>query len=348
MFNKIKQKEIIDFNKTLSLLLLAKLSIIQSLEIICGQSKSSELKSILKIILTELKTGKSLSLSFAKYPKIFPKIYIANLKAAEETNQIAEVLYEYSNYEESVYTLKKKIIQASRYPLLVLGVSFLAISFMVFFLIPSFEGIFFASNSSLPLLTEFIINFSYLIKNNFVYLMILFTSIFFLFFKLKSNSILTNKTDRLLLTIPYLSKVYKSNILARFSFTMHILLKNKITLIESLDISKNISQNVIFKKEINKILNKVNKGESLSLNFKHSYFFDETFSKLIVAGEESAEMDKVFLLISDYYSKDFDYQMESLMSVIEPILIFIVGIFVALVVIAMYLPMFEIVNNFGI
>lgn len=348
MFQKIKNREIIEFNKSLSLMLMSKLSILQAIEILYKQTSNVNFKQIISHILKDLKTGLSLSKSFSKHPQLFSEVYIANLKVAEETGKVAEVLSEYNSYMETMQDLRRKLQQASRYPLLVLTVSFAVVGFMVFFLIPTFENLFSSAMVTLPPLTKFIMDISYFVKDNIYFF--LFISVFLIvaFNKIRSSEKFKEYFDFLIIKIPYISNLYKKNILARFSLSMSIALNSKVTLVEALKVSKNISSNTIFRSEMEILIKKLIKGESFSSNLSKSSFFDLTFSRLLTVGEESAELEKVFGLISKHYSKDFDYELENITSLVEPLLIIFIGIIVAIILVAMYLPMFELVNNFGI
>jgi type IV pilus assembly protein PilC len=137
MFNKIPHKEIVEFTRVLSLLLYSRVSIIQAMELILKQTKNEKLKEIVKNILKEIKGGSSLSKSFAKYPDVFADIFIANLKVGEETGEIAEVIGEYSLYMQKMQSLKGKILQAIRYPVMVLIVALGVVVFMLVFIIPT-------------------------------------------------------------------------------------------------------------------------------------------------------------------------------------------------------------------
>ncbi|MDP4196298.1 MAG: type II secretion system F family protein [Bacteroidota bacterium] len=344
----IKKKDLMDFNKTLSLLLLSKLSIVQSLEIIFSKTKNDKFKKVIKGLLNDIKSGSSLSKSFSKYPELFNDIYIANLKVAEETGEVAGVLSVYTAYLETMETIRNKILQAVRYPILVLIVAAVVVCFMVFFLIPMFQGLFFSSKAVLPPLTAFIMDISSFIKDKIVVICLLLSLMVYVFFKIKKTEQFKLFIDHSIIEIPLISKLYNRNLLARFSLCMTILLKSHVTLLEALKISKNISSNKLFKEEIESLIKKLKRGETFSKNISNSKFFDLTFVRMLTVGEESAELEKVFSLIGNYYSKEFDYYLDNLTSLIEPVLILIIGMIVAVILVAMYLPMFEMVNNFGV
>lgn len=329
-------------------MLLSRLSIVQSLDIFYRQTKNDHFKVIIKKLLGDIKSGSSLSKSFAKYPDLFPNVYIANLKVAEETGQIAEVIDDYTAYSESIESLKRKIFQALQYPMLVILVAFAVIVFMVFFLIPTFQGLFMSSRADLPGITASIVSISEAIKNHFWGLCISVILFFLISVRYKNTKRVKRYLDKIVLQLPYISSLYKKNLLSRFSLSMALMLKNRITLVEALKISKNISTNIFFREEIDTVIKRLMKGGAFSTNFSGSVFFDSTFSKLLNAGEESAQLEKVFGLMGGYYEKEFNYNLENVTSLLEPFLILFIGLIVAVILIAMYLPMFEIINNFGI
>lgn len=348
LIKSITQKDVLEFNKNLSTMLLAKLSLTQCFEVYINKIKNIKFREVLKKIHHDLKTGSSLSKSMNKYPTLFPEIYIANLKIAEETGEIARILGEYTLYQEKMYRLKKKIIESLRYPALVLVVASGVVSFMVFFLIPTFQSLFFNTKMELPAITQIIINISFFIKNNIIYVLLILIITIFLIRRYKNSLTVKNIIDSFLLKAIVISTLYKKNLLARFAYSMSILLNSKVSLVESLSISKKISTNKYFQEEISNIKSKITRGERLSSNFNRSKIFDPTFTMLLTVGEESAELGKVFQLIGEYYQEEFDYRLEGITSLFEPILILFVGMIVAVILIAMYLPMFEIINNFGV
>lgn len=349
MFKKVSNKEIVEFVRIMSLLLYARLSILEAMQIIEKQTKNEKFKIIIKNIITDIKKGISLSKSFAKYPDYFNQIFIANLKVGEETGQLAEIMSDFSVYLEKIYNLKRKIKQAIRYPMLVLTVAIGVVIFMLIFIIPSFESLFFTSGAELPPITELLMNSSVLLIDNYPLLILLFVSLIFLMYYGASSDAFKQKYwDQFILKIPLVSSLYKNNLIARFSLSMATLLKSKVQLLDSLKISKNISANSVFRKQIEKIIQRIIKGDMFSNISGNNEILDITFIKLLAVGEESSELDKVFSIMTEYYNSEFDNQLEGLTSLLEPFLIILVGILVAFILIGLYLPMFEIINQFGV
>ncbi len=346
MFNKVKQKDTIDFSRILSLMLLSGIPLLQAIELIIQQNPNVHFTSVLKKVSTDLKSGKSLSVSLSKHPEIFPEIYTANIRIGEETGNVAEILADHTDFIEKIEDIKKKVSQASRYPLFVISVSLLVMAFMLFFLIPSFESLFTSAGAELPELTAFLLEISRFCVDNGIYIFIIILLLGWGTWKLyNSTPFRRNYLDKLLLRLPIVSGIYKSSILARFSLSMAVMLKGGVRLPDALKAASNISDNGIFREEIDKRIKSLTKGKPLASSA--GGFFDPAFSGMIAAGEESAGLEKVFELLGRHYTKEFDNSLQNIISFLEPALILFVGIIVAVILVGMYLPLFELVNYIG-
>lgn len=349
MLKKISNKELIEFSRVLSLLLYSKIALTQALDILSKQTKNANLKSITRNLLSNIRAGNSISKSFSKYPELFNDVFIANLKVAEETGQIAEVINEYTTYLEKIQALKRKAVQAVRYPIFVLIVAISVVFFMLYYIIPTFETLFLSFKAKLPPITKFLLSISNILVNHNLIILVALAGVILIINQLsKSKSFKENVFDNLIWRVPLISNIYMNNLLSRFSLSMGVLLKNKVGLLDALKISRNISNNKKFKNEIEIIIKRILKGESMSGNIYGSKFFDLTFSRLLTVGEESAELDKVFIMMSEYYNSEFDYYLDNITSMMEPVLILFVGGMVAFILVGLYLPMFDIINYFGV
>jgi type IV pilus assembly protein PilC len=200
----------------------------------------------------------------------------------------------------------------------------------------------------LPAITAFMLRISTVVQNNihvFAASVIGIPLVAVYSMKMKS---MKKHTDYFVGEIPFIGKLYKENLLARFSLSMAILLKSGVMLVDALTYAKNVSNNCIFSSEISVIIKRLSRGEGLANTVEKSRYFDVNFSKLLSAGEESAELESVFTLTGNHYTRKFDHTLDTVTSIIEPVLIISVGILVALILVAMYLPLFEIINNFGV
>jgi len=349
MNKKISQKELLAFLRVFSLLLSANVLLNDALRIIITQGKNRKLTNVLKALQKDVAKGDSLSGAMAKHTKVFPEILVANVRVAEETGKLAEVLVDFTEYQEKFFELKRRIIQALRYPAIILIITFLVLVFMLFFLIPSFGSVFANMNTEMPELTRFLMDISRFFTDNGFYLSLVFIILIFVFLQLgKSKFIRENYIDIYLLKAPVLGDVFRYNLISRFALSMSTLLKGKVQINDAVIISGEISKNSVFKRELKLLNKKIIKGESFSKNIKNTIIFDQTFLQLVSAGEESAELDNVFNIISEYYTKEFDYRIETLTGLLEPILMIVIGLIVSVVLVAMYMPMFELVNFMGV
>ena len=192
------------------------------------------------------------------------------------------------------------------------------IFFMLFFLIPTFEAMFKTMNTSLPTITLILLTLSnFLVNNSLIIAVLVVFFILLVTYGLKNEEIRKKYLDVLVLKIPFLSNFIIQNILARFTLSMSTLLKSGVSLVDSLKLSKKVTTNAVFQADIDRITKKIIRGEKLSKNLQSSRFFDVTFVRLLVAGEESANLDEVFYLINQYYSKEFSYKLENLTTIFE-------------------------------
>lgn len=345
---KIESKEFLEFNRIMSLLLLSKVNLTQAIELYLKRNKNKLFKSILESVLRDLKSGTTLADSFAKHKNHFSEVYISTLRIAEETGNSANVFKEYTTYLQKIENLKNKVKQATRYPIFVLIVSVIVVIFLLVYLVPTFSSLFTSVGEDLPNLTKFIVRISEVFRDNIGFLSICIISGIIGFRMLNKKKKYQIMKDKALLSLPIVSPLMKQIYLARFSSSVHILLCNGLTLLETLKISRKTVNNSIFQSEIDLMIKSILKGKSLS-TFKNSHqIFDSTFMKLILVGEESAELKMVFSLLSNYYDEEIDIKVSAVNSLLEPIFILVIGALVAIVLVSMYLPMFEIMNKMSL
>jgi len=236
---------------------------------------------------------------------------------------------------------------AIRYPAFILCVAFTTLFFMIWFLIPNFEGVFLSFGKNIPDLSRIVFASAAWVRSSIAYIIIVFILLTAALLKYANTPQFRKYYTKLIPYLPIVSKLYKTNILARFSFTMNTLLKNRVTLIDALKIARNVSSDPVFLSEIDYIIKSLTKGLNFSNVISKSKFFDITFIKLLTAAEGASELDKAFLMTAEHYTAEFDDLLETVTSFMEPALILFIGGFVGTIVVALYLPMFELLNNFG-
>ncbi len=343
----VSSRDILEFNKSLSLLLYAKIGFVEAMDIVYSQIRNEKFKAVVRDIILSLKSGSTIAKSFGRHAVHFPPVFVSTLQVGEETGEIADVVGEYTRYSEKIHRVKQKALVAIRYPLFIVSVALCTLFFMVWFLIPNFEGVFLSFGKDIPALSKFVFSSAAWIRSNVLFMVLLPIIIYFGITKIVPAEKLRRIYFSVLKNLPVVARLYKCNILARFSFTMNTLLLNRVTLLESLKIARNSSSDPDFLREIDTITKSLVKGQNFSHVLGKSKFFDITFIKLLTAAEGASELDKAFLMTAEFYTDEFDDLLDTVTSFMEPALILFIGGFVGVIVIALYLPIFEMLNNFG-
>lgn len=346
-FNQVSDKAVIDFTRGFAVMLKARLSLVQALDTAIQQETNAKFKKILKRVVQRVKEGQSLSASLSGYPGIFDMFYIHLVEVGELAGVLDEVLLRLAEFMSKRYTLKKKIKLALVYPGMVLGVALGAIMFLLLVIVPTFADMYRDFNAELPELTQLVLSLSNWFSGNFL-LLTLATGLM----ALGGAHLLRKQNvryliDKIMLKLPLIGTLLQNNIIIRFCQTLGTLLKSGITMTDSLSIISSASGNLLIKKATKDILRSVKKGGSLGNAVKKSNIFPPIVLQMITVGEETAELDRMLLHVSDHFQEEVDLLVDSLASIIEPLLIIILGFILGFLIVAMYLPMFELTNVMG-
>lgn len=344
---KVPLKEKIIFTRQLSVMIKAGLSIVKALEALKRQTQNKYFREVIDTLVLELKGGQTISKAMTRFPKIFPEIYIAVVKAGEETGQLSEVLLNLSVQQEKEADLISKIKGAMIYPIVILctliGVGFL----IVFFVLPSLQGIFTDSGQQLPILTRLLLGTSNAIRK-YIYIFIpIMVGIFFMlryWFQKPSGRRIY---DKLKISAPVFGSLTKKVYMARFARTMAMLIKASLPIIQSIRIVRKTINNVHYDGAFERIERLVESGKPLSVAIDREALFPPMVSQLTNLGEESGTLETVLLEVSDFYDKEVDTISRNLSTLLEPLLLIIMGIGVAFVVAAVLGPIYGLVQNFG-
>ena len=340
----IKLAELVVITRQLATSINAGLILTEALESVGDDLENKYLSSALKELNRDIRSGASFSQALTKYPKIFPISFVAVAKAGEEGGVLGQTLGDLAKYLEDLQRLTQKIKSATYYPLFIVSFFILIASGIIFFIIPKFKEIYEQVNVQLPLFTRVVLGFSEAILRKF-YLFILapiVASILFGFL-LKSPKFKLS-FDRSLFKIFLIGKLIKKAALARFCRTLAILLSGGVGLIVALPISSEVTNNAYLKQLISDIKESVLGGSSLNNAFKNHKFFPNMLVKMILVGEKTGNLSDMLRRNSEYYEQELEASITGLTSIIEPTLIVSIGLMVAAVAIAFYLPIFQIAN----
>lgn len=339
---KISKEEILNFTKEILIMLDSGISIIKILEI-----QEQQYKAPLKDILGELKrdilNGDTLGEAFKKYEEIFGSFYIGMIFLGESSGNLDKNLRKICEYLELEIRIIKKIKEVIFYPCILLTFSILILTFLMIYIFPNFIKLFEESKRELPLLTRILIG----VSNNFHMIILFFICILIIIFfirYIKKDRVLKEKYDGILLKVPIIKSFIIGNFIIRFSKNISIMLSSGIVIMDILKLLKNFFENIVIKRELEKIEELLFEGKQLSEGLKKNNLFPQKYIKLVIVGEKSGELSKVFEQIAKLEEERIERDIKKLLTLVEPILIIILGLILSIIIIAIYLPIFNMSN----
>lgn len=347
MFDSVSSKDLQLFTQQFSTLISSKLSLSKSFDLMISEQKNEFFKKILRTIAKRVNEGNSLHDSLAKYPKIFDRFFCQMVKVGERSGQIDLIFTKLNKFLKRSEDLKQRLISSLSYPIIIILITIFAIVFLMIFVVPEFQQIFKNRKAELPWITQMVISMSRFLRSYYwliPLILVLFPlSFIYAFQNKKGYKIISN----LLIRIPLLGNWLKNVYIAKITMILSVLLDAKVSLLESLEICKNSVKNYLFEKEIKRMIQYTSKGESLSKSLSKSKVFPEMIVQMLNVGEETAQIHKMLQEISDFYQQEVDQFSERFTTLLEPIMIVSLGLVVAVIVISIYLPMFDLGSVMG-
>ena len=342
----IKPQEILIFCKQFATMLRAGLPILNTLEMLEGQTSRPPMKKVIATIKKDLESGNALSKCFEKHTKIFDTVVVNLIKAGEASGKLDTFLQKIVINLEKREKIKSQIKSALFYPGVLFSVAVLVTVFMLMNVVPTFvnmyEGMGMADD--LPTPTAVIMSMSEFVRSSGGFFLLVFIISFVVGFKflIKKNYEVRKNWHRVTLKLPIFGNLIQKSILAKVSLVLGNLNQAGVDLIESIDIAKSVTDNVIVVEALENIKKGVFSGESLTDLFNKEKIFPPTFSQLISVGEQTGSLDEMFTSIAIYYEEEFDVAVANLASLIEPIMIVFMGITIGGLMLAMYAPIFNV------
>ena len=342
----IKPQEILIFCKQFATMLSAGLPVLNTLEMLEGQTSRPPMKKVIATIKKDLESGNALSKCFEKHTKIFDTVVVNLIKAGEASGKLDTFLQKIVINLEKREKIKSQIKSALFYPGVLFSVAVLVTVFMLMNVVPTFvnmyEGMGMADD--LPTPTAVIMSMSEFVRSSGGFFLLVFIISFVVGFKflIKKNYEVRKNWHRVTLKLPIFGNLIQKSILAKVSLVLGNLNQAGVDLIESIDIAKSVTDNVIVVEALENIKKGVFSGESLTDLFNKEKIFPPTFSQLISVGEQTGSLDEMFNSIAMYYEEEFDVAVANLASLIEPIMIVFMGITIGGLMLAMYAPIFNV------
>jgi type IV pilus assembly protein PilC len=337
---KIKQEQFVIFNQQFVTLIHAGLPIIQSLELLIKRQRNLFFRSILQNVRDRVRGGELLSDAF-EAQKVFPKVYTTTLLAGEKSGNLEEVLGRYIAFQRLAVTFRKKLISSLVYPTLLVGVLIVMMTFLITFVVPQFANLYHTLGADLPPMTSLMLSIGVNAKHYFLYtLAVLVVAGFFLWRWMKSDSGST-QMDRIKLSIPMLGDIWLKYQVAVFSRMLSTLLSGGLSLVPSLETAEESMQSRLMSHGISTATRGVREGQSLARSLEETKVFPEMSVEMIEVGESTGALPAMLNSIAEFYEEDVQNALATAMSLIEPVILIVMGVVVAFVLISLYLPIFS-------
>ena len=338
---KVQSKDIVVFSRQLSTLVSSGVPIIQSLSILESQAENKSFARVIGRIKSDIESGLSISDAMAKHPKVFSELYVSMIKAGEVGGILDTILDRLSTYLESAAALRDKVKSALMYPMIVGGIAVLITIFLVIFVIPIFKGIFASFGAELPFITRVVIGVSDFIKYNIIYIAVVIGGGVYGFKRYIRTQKGRKKVDGILLKLPVFGIILKKVAIAKFSRTLGTLIKSGVPILQALETVAKTSGNKVIEEIILDSMKSIKEGGKISEPLKKNDIFPSMVVQMIAVGEETGSLDNMLFKIADFYDQEVDAAVKGLTSMIEPLVMVFMGVVIGFIVIAMFVPMFQ-------
>ena len=342
---RVSHKQLTQFTQQLSVLMDAGLPIVRSLKILANQQKPGLLKNILAEVAEDVETGSSFSEALGKHPKTFDKLYVNMVKAGEAGGVLDIILQRLANFMERMQALRRKIVGASIYPILVMTIALLVVLCIMTFIVPKFADVFRQVRVTMPVMTTFLMGVSGFIKG-YWWVIVLTPIAAIIGIQMWGRTKAGRYTiDKCKLHVPLLGPIIRKSVISRFCRTLGTLLQSGVPILEALAIVRNATGNEVVANAVALVHDSIREGESIAEPLAASGVFDDIVINMIDVGEETGELDKMLLKVADNYDAEVDAAVSALMSVLEPLLIVGLGATVGFIVVALFLPLISLLDG---
>ena len=342
---RVKNQDITMFTRQFATMINAGLPLIKCLSILSQQTESSALADIITDCKREVEAGRSLSEALAKHPEAFSKLYVSMVRAGEFGGMLDDVLLRVATQMEREQDIRRKVKSAMTYPVAVLGITVVLLTGMIIFVVPRFASMFKDLGGELPGFTKMLVSISHFV-GGWGGLVIIALIVGFIVFlrRFKATDSGRLLIDRIKLRLPLVGILFHKYALARFSRTLGTLISSGVPILGALEITGETTGNMVITRALDKVRAGVKEGETIARPLSQAAVFPPMVTQMIAIVEETGALDVMLNKVSDFYDSEVNAAVESLTSIIEPILIVFLGGTVGAIVIALYLPVFKVIT----
>ncbi len=340
--SKVTSADIAVFSRQLSTMLQAGIPLVQAFDIVATGHENPGMQKLLSAIKTDLESGTTLAESLGKHPLHFDALYVNLVNSGEQAGALETLLDKIATYKEKTEALKKKLKKALTYPLAVLAVAVIVTAVLLIFVIPQFDDLFRGFGAELPAFTQLVVDFSQFVRTRgWIILIAMIAAISaFVYFKKRSRRF-NEIIDRALLRMPVIGEIVRKAAIARFTRTLATMFAAGVPLVEALESVAGATGNIVYENATLEIRNEVATGQRLQRAMEATELFPNMVVQMVAVGEESGSLDEMCAKVADFFERDVDDAVDNMSSLLEPLIMSILGILVGGLVVAMYLPIFK-------
>ncbi|MEJ7759049.1 MAG: type II secretion system F family protein [Gemmatimonadaceae bacterium] len=340
----IKMRDIVIFTRQFSTMINAGLPLVQALTILAEQSQNKTLSDITRKVVFDVESGNTVADALGKHPQAFSGLYVNMVAAGEAGGILDTILMRLATFMEKNDALIRKVKSAMIYPGVIMSVAGMAITVLLIFVIPVFENLFSSAGLALPLPTRVVMGASRFLKSYWFVVLGVVAAAVFMFKRYRATSNGKLKIDKFLLRVPVLGDVLRKSAVSRFTRTLGTLISSGVSILDGLEITAKTAGNRVVQDAIMESRASIAGGDTISAPLKKSGVFPPMVISMIAVGEQTGGLDEMLAKIADFYDEEVDAAVSNLLSLLEPVMIVFLGIVVGGMVVAMYLPIFDMIN----
>ncbi|WP_419958654.1 type II secretion system F family protein [Psychrobacillus psychrotolerans] len=339
---KVKNEDFVIYSRQFATLIRAGVSILESTRILAEQTTSKPLKKALLSVEEDVRSGLSFSDATERYPKVFPQLFVNMIRAGEATGNLDESLERLAFSYEKQFNLKKKVQSTMAYPIILLVMTVFVAGFLMLTIVPQFVTMFDEMGAELPTITKVVMSFSELLQSSWYIFIILILIVVFVFnYLYKDNKKFNYSVNVLLLKIPVFGKVLQKSAIAQMTRTLSSLFSSSVPILQALTIVEKVVSNPVISKVVRESRTSLEQGSTLTAPLEKSWIFPPLVTQMTAIGESTGSLDYMLEKIAVFYEDDVDRTVDTLKSLIEPLMIVILAGVVGTIVMAIMVPMFS-------
>jgi len=338
---KVGPKDLVIFTRQLSTMIDSGLPLVQALEILAKQQSNPTFKKVLNVIRSDVESGSTFADSMRKHPKTFDNLFCNMIEAGETGGVLDTILSRLAIFLEKSLALRKKIRGAMTYPIICLAISILILAIILIFVVPVFEQMFAGFGHALPLPTQLVVSMSDFVKNYFFYIFIFILLVLFVFKKIYSIEKGQLFFDKIFLSLPVFGSMFRKVAVAKFTRTLATMLQSGVPILEALQVVAKTANNKIIERAVFRVSEAISEGRPIAEPLEESGVFPHMVVQMINVGESVGALDAMLIKIADFYDEEVDQAVENMTAMIEPFMMVFLGGLIGGIVVAMYLPIFE-------